>query len=1105
MTTSHQKSQLTEWPENLKEVIDWFLRVGGKDQESKGNDKKDELKKAVDRLGDYDTAQTVLESSSIPGLFNNVARALQRFIGYDESGERELNGSGIGLYSVAGGYASSYSIQAKWNGLLDQPESQEAKKAALIFLGSMPILYFGLTYLYWKCSSRQSEYWASYRLNVSADPLGLFMSTMGYTPTSMLQNKGGTQVATIMESDHLYGFEELRINEKYGKDKLTSNPTDCALYALHRASKEYLKSKFQSGSDGEGINANLEETKKKLLKFKGACSRSAPELNDEFEKFLKEINVTQSATSKNGDSSQQSSSSGAAAAGSLLGTAAVGGAGAAVALNRLPKKSVTEPPTNLKETIDWLALVGGDKAWGGDGTGKPEKLEDALNTFKSSCGNMHPDFRDQIGSFLSSARTPAKTTALTDSPSPAGPVAGTLSTLGLGGGAAAAYLLNISHYPALSTSLSDCPSNLKQAIDWILRVTGKDGGVGGDSGGADGLATAVNALISTAGLNNRKSPIRIEQDLINTLAEGLAKFIGYESGSGNIGNGGIAVGGQPLDPGANSGPGYKLTYHRSSATWKDQVEGGDGNSETKKKLCAKIFLGCLPLYYQPLTYIYWGCHEKGGGWGNQTLGGGALKSYFDSQGLLPLYVDRSKRGAHIAESALKGFQEFATAATSLSAANSPYVSFTNELQKKVTTNGNQLSTICPLSALYHGASCYFRYRQITNAKHAVRAPQTIREMLYFLAALQFSSAYDEINGHIGTLLTTELNVADSSNRNSNNTLSSDQLKEYLRASCAFSSSVLGLIQGPGASDKSDEPWLFELFYGIQGMCRQHSGSSYHLSTCAGPMCHVPMGFKAERLRQKTGNGARVYHVLKPICGDVSSPFRQLCEKLGCLTKRTPRSVGDLFGFTWHLKGQLSITLNNIDGATWFSELKDKLPFSYQLKNDSGQKLNEFVGAGHTEHDGSPMDLSSLHVLVQQNHRMCYGTNKTCGPYLSPLTISNGATFGKPAPYASTYLSWMVYLTDDLETGFQEFLDEFKNIDCTKTGCRAKAGGSTCQQNHQPGTHGTSSGTCSCDSLVHCGGVLPLLYRYGFTFSDMGALFGAGVPFPAPIRDHRPTT
>ncbi|GIX63911.1 uncharacterized protein BcabD6B2_33460 [Babesia caballi] len=566
-------------------------------------------------------------------------------------------------------------------------------------------------------------------------------------------------------------------------------------------------------------------------------------------------------------------------------------------------------------------------------------------------------------------------------------------------------------------SLTDCPSNLKEAIDWILRVTGKDGG--GHSG-TQHLAEAVSKLLDDVKDSSpelKKTLKKIKEvlnpggnnGLIDNLATGLAKFIGYENGGGNIGNGGIAVGGQPLDPGANSGPGYKLTYHRSSATWKDQVEGGDGNSETKKKLCAKIFLGCLPLYYQPLTYIYWGCHEKGGGWGNQTLGGGALKSYFDSQGSCP-YTLTEARGARI------------------------------------------------------------------------------------LPRVRLRGSGVRDSGDILLPIAHTLNVADSSNRNSNNTLSSDQLKEYLRASCAFSSSVLGLIQGPGASDKSDEPWLFELFCnsafqfryttgatlfstvssyayalqfqlyflfhqcsidmnmcgwqecrygkemkpngsdtqlsshicqglkcntsncnhysnqsckhnnysqnnscgkgsnpsalqafltdGIQGMCRQHSGSSYHLSTCAGPMCHVPMGFKAERLRQKTGNGARVYHVLKPICGDVSSPFRQLCEKLGCLTKRTPRSVGDLFGFTWHLKGQLSITLNNIDGATWFSELKDKLPFSYQLKNDSGQKLNEFVGAGHTEHDGSPMDLSSLHVLVQQNHRMCYGTNKTCGPYLS---------------------------------------------------------------------------------------------------------------------------
>ncbi|GIX63396.1 variant erythrocyte surface antigen-1 family protein [Babesia caballi] len=458
----------------------------------------------------------------------------------------------------------------------------------------------------------------------------------------------------------------------------------------------------------------------------------------------------------------------------------------------------------------------------------------------------------------------------------------------------------------------------------------------------------------------------------------------------------------------------------------------DGNP-TELQKCAKIFLGCLPLYYQALTYIYWGCHDKGGGWRNLTLGGGALRSYFDSQGLLPLYVDKSKRGAHIADSALKGFQEFGTAATSsFKDSNSSYVSFNEKLLGIVKREGSQnIHNTCPLSALYHGASCYFRYRQITNAKEASKSPKTIREMLCFLGALQFSPQYDAFDGYVaeyfkGILPNSQKNkdaelklqVADSnipSKRSSggDDTLSAADIKEYLTASCAFSSSVLGLIQGPGASEKDSEPWLFELFcnsafqfkypsgaallskvsryaYALQfqllflyqqcsnngvkcgwqdctygrginasgkslqshiclgfkcngGSCDHKKGGtqcnhnkyddtngcgqsgspsplqafitgalpSFGLSSSSttnhmsdhpqGALCHNPMGFQANHLRS-IGNGAAVYSVLKPICGNFSSPFRQLCEKLGCLTKRTPRSLRDIFGFTWHLNG-----------------------------------------------------------------------------------------------------------------------------------------------------------------------------------------------------------
>ncbi|GIX62037.1 variant erythrocyte surface antigen-1, beta subunit [Babesia caballi] len=66
-------------------------------------------------------------------------------------------------------------------------------------------------------------------------------------------------------------------------------------------------------------------------------------------------------------------------------------------------------------------------------------IKEALNTFKSSCKTSAPDLYDQIDNFISTVMPDPSS----DHYSPAGPVAGTLTTLGLGGGAAAAYILDI--------------------------------------------------------------------------------------------------------------------------------------------------------------------------------------------------------------------------------------------------------------------------------------------------------------------------------------------------------------------------------------------------------------------------------------------------------------------------------------------------------------------------------------------------------------------------------------------------------------------------------------------------------------------------------------
>ncbi|GIX62387.1 variant erythrocyte surface antigen-1 family protein [Babesia caballi] len=157
-----QKSQLTDWPEDLKDVIDWFLRVGEMDQGGSGQSKSEALKNAIDKLPGFKEATQGPGTFYIDGLFGSVSGALQHFIGYN-SGTRELEGKGIGSVS---GYTSSYSDQATWN-VGWTAGSPEANKAASIFLGSMPILYYFVTYLYWRCK-QGSDYggWRGVTINL---------------------------------------------------------------------------------------------------------------------------------------------------------------------------------------------------------------------------------------------------------------------------------------------------------------------------------------------------------------------------------------------------------------------------------------------------------------------------------------------------------------------------------------------------------------------------------------------------------------------------------------------------------------------------------------------------------------------------------------------------------------------------------------------------------------------------------------------------------------------------------------------------------------------------------------------------------------------------
>ncbi|GIX61599.1 variant erythrocyte surface antigen-1 family protein [Babesia caballi] len=279
--------------------------------------------------------------------------------------------------------------------------------------------------------------------------------------------------------------------------------------------------------------------------------------------------------------------------------------------------------------------------------------------------------------------------------------------------------------------LTDCPSNLKEAIDWILRVTGKDGqdsGIG-DDGGTAGLANAVTVLLegvksSSLELNTKLEAIMealkagSPNGLIDNLATGLAKFIGYETRHGSSGQLGTdGIGQRPKDNSgygdANQGKpyyslgkynsarqshqvsaGYYLTYNPEGEGGKwDSSFNGNGNATT----CARIFLSVIPLMWFALSYLYFMCRD-GGTWNTLNLNESALSEFILSMWFGPSRLQRGQNGEHVASKALGKFTEFQEAKSETS-----YADFV----KKVRDEGLKAWTTSQTSQSHFLSGLYF--------------------------------------------------------------------------------------------------------------------------------------------------------------------------------------------------------------------------------------------------------------------------------------------------------------------------------------------------------------------------------------------------------------
>ncbi|GIX66085.1 extracellular matrix-binding ebh [Babesia caballi] len=1302
------KKSLTEPPTNLKEAIDWLALVGG-GYGGRGcghTGMYDELGKALDSLKDFNVPeQKALKNVDIGGSIYRLAQRLASgFLGYGGQGVQSFDDKGI--VQSNGSYTSAYA-NVEWQ------DGQKSEYVS-IFLAASPFVFWSLSYLYLRC--KDSRGWSAETLDSSISGIGSFMLKMGFTPTQ-LRNVNGSALAHILDSGYnafeelakahgIYTLYDSFITtlEKNGPQNAIDRPLACS-YLL---SKYYCE--YQKLQDGQG-ETMFSKIRNMLNALKSSCGHFS-DIKSQITNFISTV-MPEPSSSTTGN--VVPSSPDGPVAGTLTTLGLGGGAAAVYLLDLGGTKTLvngllrTDRPSNLKEAIDWiLRVTGKDGGQGGGGSGNETILAKAITEL--------PDFGKVITAAtekLKESEGPDVSQALQKLQhedtlkSVIGKLADGLKVfIGYNGGKGIANVID-----PLQQLRKGVLMFLYEMVNKFKGSYSRNGFKDNDavneiSKALSGTSDFNTAIDKVAKLDAGNSPVTNVvgalknfgelkgQGDVQTFAPQVSKYLTEVLNAVKT----LALGqvesliaslpalveayGKQTDEIKQQikkvEDDYKQLNHRSSSTIKDVLTSAvyygtesllnqlrkdgykssyisssswDGNDN--KNRISQIFLGCLPLYYYWLTYLYWKCKQDRdkGGWATENLSRAGLISFMAGQGYVREHFNKQKRGSDIH----KMLDSLGLSSATSTSTQPSHTDLLNELNKNLqSVIGSFGSTTSvsfnnhTLAALFYLCRTYFIGKQIMNPVIERRPPTSIREMLYWLSGLQFSPHYNSIKKQIEKHIPVEgLRVADSAMTTANNIITQNHMKGFLLSSCLSAPGVLGAIQG-NTADTENEPWLYSLFcnsmnlqypsgsalfntlsnyayslqfqlhflyrqcansytytcgwnqcafganvdasiqssivasyicatgctedkhdqsrpqnckhtgcgYGsasplqafltdnLNGFCRQHPGTSKHLTECSlGSMCHVPMGFRPMQLKS-SGLGEHIFYPLLVFCSSPSTPLRQLSEKLGCLTKRTPRTLGDLFGFMWHLNGQLfknerptlkamigkfdkAFNMNSDLANTFVNEpysvltkiwskiseltsqssqsasptatvlsrslefMAPAIPFLYHIfmvkdadsmpvalfdlyqqchkvetVNQGGQQkivITHNSPSGH-QCSTSPADLFSLQTSRCNN-------GQHCGPYLSPLNHTTGTAF---APiHASSYLSWVLYLTDDLEIGLQEMLDAFKNIDCQTSGCQKPC------KSHHPGQHGTSA-DCSCPSVVQCAGVLPLYYEYGFT-------------------------
>ncbi|GBE62616.1 ribosome binding protein [Babesia ovata] len=186
---------------------------------------------------------------------------------------------------------------------------------------------------------------------------------------------------------------------------------------------------------------------------------------------------------------------------------------------------------------------------------------------------------------------------------------------------------------------------------------------------------------------------------------------------------------------------------------------------------------------------------------------------------------------------------------------------------------------------------------------------------------------------------------------------------------------------------------------------------------------VRMGFREKDLPGTHETGGTLSTILSPICGG-NDPLLTL-SYLNCLTRRTPRTTGELVSFFHHFGNSLHrhpSTLSTLGSA--LSTAHDDCPDWDFLGEEDLQAVQDIRGSAppnsnHNHDQGHPNTLSTLVG--------CDIDNSNCPQLMKTITY-RAYTLYSP-DFVHDYLSWTAYLAERLRESLLRLHYDLENLQC----------------------------------------------------------------------------